>query len=249
LGIDANWNLITGFPGEQAASYRSLADIIPKIFHFPPPTGLGNFEVHRFSPYYNNPAEYGIQITGADWRYQYVFPSDAEQMARLVYRFNYRTLQEEDLDLIAERRKLNDLVISWWKAAKDGAYMVYSELPQGQIHIVDGRSPKDGDISYRLSVAESVLYKFVDDKRFESRLCSEFKRLEPFAYEELGGDNGISHQLEDWINAKLVLRLGGYVLGLAVRSVPQTSSYGGLDILNLENDHAESAVERSTVLT
>ena len=39
LGIFCGWNLLFGLPGETAASYERMAEIIPKLHHLKPPSG------------------------------------------------------------------------------------------------------------------------------------------------------------------------------------------------------------------
>ena len=62
-GIEINWNILIGFPGETDDDYRQQIDLIKLLFHLPPPECVGNLWLERFSPYFKRPEEYGIKIT------------------------------------------------------------------------------------------------------------------------------------------------------------------------------------------
>ncbi|MBE2270673.1 MAG: RiPP maturation radical SAM protein 1, partial [Anaerolinea sp.] len=59
-GIQAQWNLLCGFPGDQRAWYELTYEIIKRITHLQPPSGIYPLSIDRFSPYYERAADYGI---------------------------------------------------------------------------------------------------------------------------------------------------------------------------------------------
>ena len=63
IGITPAWNLLYGFPGEPAQEYARMAELIPSLVHFTPPT-FTPIQMERFSPYFDRPAEFGIELTG-----------------------------------------------------------------------------------------------------------------------------------------------------------------------------------------
>ena len=95
-GVTASWNLITGFPREKAENYLEMVPLIPKLFHLDPPVGLGDFEVHRFSPYFENPEEMGVALRGAYPIYDSVYPVDRSILDKLVYRYQYELIDPPD---------------------------------------------------------------------------------------------------------------------------------------------------------
>ena len=54
------WNLLYGFPGENAEDYEQISEIIDSICHLPPPYSTGAVRLDRFSPYFRSPEKYGI---------------------------------------------------------------------------------------------------------------------------------------------------------------------------------------------
>ena len=61
-GIDINWNILIGFPGETNDDFRQQIDLIKLLYHLPPPECVGSLWLERFSPYFQRPEEYGIKI-------------------------------------------------------------------------------------------------------------------------------------------------------------------------------------------
>ena len=61
--VEPSWNILYGFPGEQASQYDDFPDICRLLFHLPPPAGVTPVIFERFSPYHFNAAEYGLKLT------------------------------------------------------------------------------------------------------------------------------------------------------------------------------------------
>jgi magnesium-protoporphyrin IX monomethyl ester (oxidative) cyclase len=113
-GISPGWNLLFGFPrekGEVCAKY--IADI-PLMTHLPPPGGAHMVRFDRYSPYYNNSEEYGLDLTPMDF-YPLIYPFDDEQIAQMAYFFSDRNISPYLLDAITWLRPLNEKV-QWWQA-------------------------------------------------------------------------------------------------------------------------------------
>ncbi|MEY9362834.1 hypothetical protein ABH994_005555 [Bradyrhizobium yuanmingense] len=63
IGVDPQWNLLFGLPGEPPEEYERMADLIPSLVHLKPPA-LCPIQIQRFSPYYQRSADFGIEIVG-----------------------------------------------------------------------------------------------------------------------------------------------------------------------------------------
>lgn len=59
-GIELQWNLLYGFPGDSEEHYRETLALLPLLHHLPPPHRAGLVIVDRFSPYHTHPARYGV---------------------------------------------------------------------------------------------------------------------------------------------------------------------------------------------
>lgn len=92
FGIKVQWNLLYAMPGDKPEDYTKPAELIPLIEHLFPPSGLSHLSIDRFSPYFNEPGEYGISNVRPMKAYQAVFP-EASKIRALSYHFegDYQT--------------------------------------------------------------------------------------------------------------------------------------------------------------
>jgi ribosomal peptide maturation radical SAM protein 1 len=90
FGIKAGWNFLCNFPGEKLEWYEDAAELIPNLMHLQPPNNLFRISVQRFSPYFERPDKFGIQLLGPTVYYRYAFGDlPSETIERLAYEFDY----------------------------------------------------------------------------------------------------------------------------------------------------------------
>ena len=109
-GVEVNWNILIGFPGETDEDYRQQIQLIKLLSHLPPPECVGDLWLERFSPYYTRPEEYGVTITGPGEAYPYVYDSEDIDLLRIAYDFEFTTQNEVELTL---KRQLTETVQNW----------------------------------------------------------------------------------------------------------------------------------------
>src|SRR5215471_13339086 len=85
-GVYVEWNFLYGFPGEEPRHYDAMERIVPTLRHLHPPGAWARVRPDRFSPYFNDPAAFGVDIAAAP-AYPYVFPFAADSVRRLAYHF------------------------------------------------------------------------------------------------------------------------------------------------------------------
>ena len=61
-GINAHWNILSGFPGEKPEYYEEMAKIIPLIMHYNGPTRYSSIVFSRSSVYTEMPEKYGLNL-------------------------------------------------------------------------------------------------------------------------------------------------------------------------------------------
>ena len=88
IGIRLSWNFLFAFPGEQDEWYGKMAEWMPAILHFQPPTGLLQVRIDRYSPYYSQRESFGLKLSPARC-YQYVYPFGPEALLEQAYFFEY----------------------------------------------------------------------------------------------------------------------------------------------------------------
>lgn len=104
-GIQVWWNLLWGFPGDQMEAYEETLGIIPLLHHLPPPEVLCHVMIERFSPYFSDPARFGIRRMQPITPYYDFLPRKAD-VRRIAYHFtaDYKSGAHDGLALIRELR-------------------------------------------------------------------------------------------------------------------------------------------------
>lgn len=111
--LTPHWNLLVGFPGESEEVYEKYSEDLPLLTHLPPPLGSYPVRFDRYSPYFEEQDEYGLDLGPLDF-YEYVYPFDREQLADLAYYFDDEN-HEADYKLYRARhlRSLQSKVERW----------------------------------------------------------------------------------------------------------------------------------------
>ncbi|WP_145903358.1 RiPP maturation radical SAM C-methyltransferase [Kitasatospora viridis] len=85
-GIHPEWNLLIGAPKEPEEMYAKYERDFPLLAHLTPPTGAFFIRFDRFSPYFNQRLDYGLDLRPMDF-YSLVFPFAPQQLDQLAYFF------------------------------------------------------------------------------------------------------------------------------------------------------------------
>ena len=98
-GIEPEWNLLAGFPGEEAGIqqevYRNYLLCIPLLTHLPPPSGTYPVRFDRYSPYFTQADHYGLELEPFDF-YSFIYPFPRRSLANLAYYFSDRKAGSAD---------------------------------------------------------------------------------------------------------------------------------------------------------
>jgi ribosomal peptide maturation radical SAM protein 1 len=85
-GVYPLWNLLVGFPGEEEEVYEKYVHDMPFLTHLPPPIGVQVLRLDRYSPYFVDAQQYGLDLHPSDF-YKLVYPFDEEVLRNLAYHF------------------------------------------------------------------------------------------------------------------------------------------------------------------
>ena len=85
-GIRPAYNIIIGFPGENAADYDPVLAQLPRLWHLMPPSSAPFIEFHRFSPYHDNPDAFGITLEPHP-NYRLLYPDAGPLLKDIAYSF------------------------------------------------------------------------------------------------------------------------------------------------------------------
>jgi ribosomal peptide maturation radical SAM protein 1 len=218
IGITPAWNLLYGFPGEPPEEYAWMAELIPSLVHFTPPSLLP-VHMERFSPYFDRPAEFGIELTGPMPQYKFLYSVSSEALNNLAYEFDHRYLDGRKPDTYVAG--LGDAVERWRKFSEDGpGYLCYRRGP-GFLSVQDRRAGLEA-ADYRFDGIEEKIYLACDAGATADQLSTQ---LAMEGDEELDAQE-IEEYLDDLVQARLMYREGNRFLSLAipVRMVATTSN-------------------------
>jgi ribosomal peptide maturation radical SAM protein 1 len=154
-GMQVQWNLITGFPGETRKDYTEQCALLPLLFHLPPPNGIGPVWLERFSPYFTDPS-FPVRNRRPRQAYHFIYPPDTVDLEKTAYFFEY---EMDDTVPLHELDGLRDLITQWrahW-ASPSRPLLLYQRAPDW-LQIVDRRDPQAPRALY-LHGVEALAYE------------------------------------------------------------------------------------------
>jgi ribosomal peptide maturation radical SAM protein 1 len=135
-GVKPFWNLLYGFPGESAADYDETITLMRAIWHLDPPTGYGPIRMDRFSPYYREPASFGMNNVRPMAPFTYLYPFDRRTLMNIAYYFDFDYAEGRADEIYA--RAAVDLAREWQADGHRGTLEMRSDT-QGSLEILDSR--------------------------------------------------------------------------------------------------------------
>ena len=112
-GVKPVWNLLVGFPGESAETYEMYRQNLPRLTHLPPPSGVFPVRFDRFSPYFNESDEFGLDLEPLDY-HDMIYPFDDTVMSNMAYYFRDRNIESTyQTDLANHLAHLRENVARW----------------------------------------------------------------------------------------------------------------------------------------
>ncbi|MBP2328414.1 ribosomal peptide maturation radical SAM protein 1 [Kibdelosporangium banguiense] len=150
-GIQVEWNLLWGFPGETEQDYAEQVAAVPHLVHLQPPTGASRIWLERFSPLFTDPGLMSRRHTGPEPSYRAVYPNGVD-LDRVAYFFEY-ALTDPLPDTVYDR--LADAAKDWadaWTGSEIPS-LTYSSAP-GFLQIHDTRPGRQGTYCFEDTLAE-----------------------------------------------------------------------------------------------
>jgi magnesium-protoporphyrin IX monomethyl ester (oxidative) cyclase len=156
FGIDPSWNLLIGFPREDPVIYESYVRDIPRLIHLPPPSGAHMIRFDRYSPYFTQRDDYGLDLHPMD-HYELIYPFGPESLTEMAYFFTDRNLAPYTLNAIKWHDRLNQMIRDWQAAWASGKPQRELRLDGSELtgwRILDSRSgtPVSHDVDQPMSL-------------------------------------------------------------------------------------------------
>jgi ribosomal peptide maturation radical SAM protein 1 len=160
-GIEVDWNILYGFPGETRTHYEAMLELLPAIRFLQAPGACGPIRLDRFSPYFENPGAFGLNNVRPIAPYRYLYPFEAEGLQKIAYYFDFdyetpRTTQEYAVEVIA--------YVNAWKHTPETGTLTATLEPAGTLVLNDTRSEAIQP-TYLLTGLEQAVYRYCDELR------------------------------------------------------------------------------------
>jgi ribosomal peptide maturation radical SAM protein 1 len=72
-GVQVHWNLLYGFPGDDADDYEAMLDTLARLTHLDPPASRLLVQVTRYAPLQVDPGRFGIAVAPYEPCYDIIF--------------------------------------------------------------------------------------------------------------------------------------------------------------------------------
>lgn len=142
VDMSVNWNLLYAFPGDDEASYWDTLTLMPLLTHLNPPSGSCHLSIDRFSPYFDHPADYGIQGVKPMDAYFSIFPPSAP-IDRIAYHFvgEYDSAARRNPELAEKIQSLIDhWRLLWSQETQRPPVLLVEELDTDTYMMIDTRN-------------------------------------------------------------------------------------------------------------
>lgn len=117
------WNMLWGFPGEPPEAYAAMGELLPLLHHLPPPAGMTQILLERFSPNHFQSAELGFKDVKALSVYGHIYGAPQEDLDDLAYFFDYSYQDGRRVNRYA--RPLAQRVVEWRQAHQDSKLVAF----------------------------------------------------------------------------------------------------------------------------
>jgi ribosomal peptide maturation radical SAM protein 1 len=185
LDIEPEWNLLIGFPGEDADTYRKYQQDIPLLGHLPPPSVASLVRFDRYSVYFSRGLEYGLDLQPMDF-YSLIYPFAENDLADLAYFFQDHNVSPYYVNAAVWLDRLSDCVERWrggWNNAEPRPRLVLQREPDGSHVIYDSR--RQVGRTYGVDEETAAILQRLSSPIRCDRIASEFGLAPEMASERL----------------------------------------------------------------
>lgn len=170
--VDAEWNLLYGFPGETRQDYEEILNILPSIRFLKDPCAVGPIRLDRFSPYYNSAEEFGLINLRPLITYEYLYPFEQEKLMKLAYYFEFD--YEDDINPRNNAAKVIEY-INWSKENPETGNLYMFPTNDEKLVLMDTRSVATiGEL--HLNHIERSIYEYCDETRSLTGIMNYLKK-------------------------------------------------------------------------
>jgi magnesium-protoporphyrin IX monomethyl ester (oxidative) cyclase len=225
LGLSISWNLLHHVPGDRDEWYGEMADFVPLLSHLQSPYGFSQIHYDRFSPYWRDPASYGLELLPA-FGYEHVYPLPVEVLKDLAYFFETPWQREGSYSLYLDPvrdagwLRLFNAVAEWRDArlSANGPPELTATNAGDRTEFKDTR-PIAAEQHFAIEGLEHRMYWEAEDGVAPATLIKTLSQEDPETYSEGAIRGAISRLLDK----KVVLNVSGRLLSLGIATpIPES---------------------------
>ncbi|MGQ9920380.1 MAG: RiPP maturation radical SAM C-methyltransferase [Desulfobacca sp.] len=166
--VDAAWNLLYGFPGENSQDYRDTLEIVQAISHLHPPMAYGWIGLHRFSPMFHEPERFQLRHIRPLAAYEYLYPFPAAVRENLAYFFDFDFDGKEKAESWFQPVKA---AVEIWQAQSEEIRLEVCHRDSQGMTVLDTRPHRLADYHY-FHPWEAAILAYCDEPKTEAQIQS-----------------------------------------------------------------------------
>ncbi|MCC7418247.1 MAG: RiPP maturation radical SAM C-methyltransferase [Acidobacteria bacterium] len=210
IGVHLSYNMLAGFPGEEAQWYRDMAALIPRLRHIQPPLHNVHFiEMHRFAPLFEDREALDVDHYALRSDYTFNFPEGRVDPRKIGYFFEFNSPRMAPPGEYVE--ELREAIKPWIAAHEAKTPPVYEYvIGAGFLQIRDTRHG-DGRFLRLADLHQDVVL-----------LCDEVKGRQTLAHELSGrypkevADGTLDAVVNELIESDVLMAEGSQLLTLPI---------------------------------
>lgn len=189
-GLNVNWNILVGVPGETNEMIERNTKIMPAIYHLYPPTGVWLVSFQGNCEYNCNPDEYGLRLKPLIESYQYAYPFQKKSLEKMTY---FKDIENKKAVFDAKKSKAiqkTSYYINLWKdkwrnSEKHLLPNLVMYQQEGRNYICDTREAIEK--IYEIDSIDRELLQLLNEPMSISQIVNTKSNLVNLAYDELHG--------------------------------------------------------------
>ncbi len=217
IGLLVYWNMLHTIPGDRDEWYGEMAGLLPLVSHLQPPYGCAQVHYDRFSPYWRDPARYGVELQPA-FGYEHVYPFAPDVLKEMAYFFEtphqrnafYRINPAEQDGLWRLIRATFDWKDTWLSKTQPPPTLMAMDMGD-KIVFTDTR-PVATCPSFEIAGLEERIYRAAEDGVMPVALVKKLRDEDPQGVTE----EEIQAAVSSLIAKKVLVHLSGKLLALGV---------------------------------
>jgi len=130
VGMNVDWNLLWGFPGDELREYEEALALLPLLRHLQPPSGFFRLSIDRFSPYFDVPDSYQVTNINPWPGFDTILPPEVDS-TKVAYHFvaEFQSASIENPGLMREIEEQVSLWLAAWNTSAGGGHRNASVRP------------------------------------------------------------------------------------------------------------------------